>query len=78
MGERFRHDSQIGNECTEQNLRHTKKPRKREALVFYQRSNSPTSLALVHSGNEGLLIINKRHVVTVVDEHAATSFNDTR
>lgn len=41
MGERFRHDSQIGYECTEQNLPHTKKPRKREALVFYQGLQPP-------------------------------------
>lgn len=36
MSERFRHDSQTDDECTEQNLLPTKKPRKREALVFNQ------------------------------------------
>ena len=41
MSGRFRHDSQIGNECAEQNLPHTKKPRKREALVFYQGLQPP-------------------------------------
>lgn len=58
---------------------HTQKSPANARLQFSIKGyNSPTSLTLVHSGNEGLLIIDKRHVVAVVDEHTTTPFNDTR
>ena len=78
MDERFHHDSQIDVNVPSKTYHAQKSPANARPWFSIKGDNRPTLLALVHSSNEGLLIIDKRHVVAVVYEHTTTPFNNTR